>query len=187
MEDFNMKKDYSKLWEHIAKCNEFEIQMSFDDISKILGFSVDHSFLNHKKELYKFGYKVFKISLKEQNVIFRKRNIAYCGLDCFSCEAYIATINDDDKMREKVAKKWSKLNKANITKEMINCEGCKNNGKKTLFCDSLCVIHKCALENKKAVCSKCSYFDYCEKIKPIITNNKEAQTNLKEEKDYNIK
>ena len=28
--------------------------------------------------------------------------IAYCGLNCKTCEAYIATINDDDEMRKKV-------------------------------------------------------------------------------------
>ena len=33
--------------------------------------------------------------------------IAYCGLDCEKCEAYIATLNDDDGLRKKVAKEWS--------------------------------------------------------------------------------
>ena len=31
--------------------------------------------------------------------------IAYCGLDCELCEARIATINNDDKLRDEVAKK----------------------------------------------------------------------------------
>lgn len=35
--------------------------------------------------------------------------IAYCGLDCSTCEARIATINNDDNLRNEVAKKWSKL------------------------------------------------------------------------------
>lgn len=29
--------------------------------------------------------------------------IAYCGLNCEECKAYIATVNDDDELREKVA------------------------------------------------------------------------------------
>ena len=44
--------------------------------------------------------------------------IAYCGLNCDTCEARIATINNDDNLREKVAKKWSELNNVLITKEM---------------------------------------------------------------------
>lgn len=36
----------------------------------MLGFEIDHSFLNCKKELEEYGYKVGKISLKEQKIIF---------------------------------------------------------------------------------------------------------------------
>ena len=36
-----------------------------------------------------------------------KNSIAYCGLDCEKCEAYIATQNDDDDLRAKVAKEWN--------------------------------------------------------------------------------
>ena len=45
--------------------------------------------------------------------------IAYCGLNCEACEARIATVNNDDDLREKVAKEWSEMNKADITPEMI--------------------------------------------------------------------
>lgn len=31
-----------------------------------------------------------------------KKMIAYCGLDCEKCDAYIATINDDQKLRKKL-------------------------------------------------------------------------------------
>lgn len=35
--------------------------------------------------------------------------IAYCGLDCEKCDAYLATINDDQALREKTAKLWAEL------------------------------------------------------------------------------
>ena len=35
-----------------------------------------------------------------------KRMIGYCGLDCEKCDAYLATINDDQALREKTAKLW---------------------------------------------------------------------------------
>lgn len=75
-----------------------------------------------------------------------KDMIGYCGLDCEKCDAYLATINNDQALREKTAKLWAELNNATIMPEHINCEGCRMNGAKTVFCDSLCEIRKCALE-----------------------------------------
>lgn len=39
-----------------------------------------------------------------------KQLIACCGLDCENCAARIATVNNDDELREKTAKEWSVLN-----------------------------------------------------------------------------
>jgi len=53
------------------------------------------------------------------------KKIAVCGLDCASCEAYIATKRNDNELRAKVAKKWSKNFKhPNLKPEDINCLGC---------------------------------------------------------------
>ena len=49
--------------------------------------------------------------------------IAYCGLECEACEAHIATINDDNELRMKVAREWSELNNVEITPDMIICPG----------------------------------------------------------------
>ena len=48
--------------------------------------------------------------------------IAYCGLDCEKCDAYLATINNDQALRAKTAKLWAELNNAPILPEHINCE-----------------------------------------------------------------
>ena len=49
-----------------------------------------------------------------------KNMIAYCGLDCEKCDAYLATINDDQVLREKTAKLWAELNNAPILPERQN-------------------------------------------------------------------
>ena len=41
--------------------------------------------------------------------------IGYCGLDCEKCDAYIATVNGDQTLREKTAKLWAELNHAPIS------------------------------------------------------------------------
>ena len=63
---------YNSLWEYIQKNGNSEIKLSFNEINKITGFTIDHSFLNYKKELSEYGYQVGKISLKEKTVTFNK-------------------------------------------------------------------------------------------------------------------
>ena len=106
--------------------------------------------------------------------------IAYCGLDCEKCEARIATINNDNNLRKEVAKKWSELNKVEITPEVINCVGCRMDGVKTPFCESMCEIRQCAMSKKFETCGSCEDINNCNKIKMIINNNNEAQKNLKQ-------
>ena len=106
------------------------------------------------------------------------RMIAYCGLDCEACEARLATVNNDDALREKVAKLWSELNGAEITPEMINCEGCRMDGLKTPYCDALCPIRQCALGRRYATCGDCGELDTCEKVGMVIGNNPAARKNL---------
>ncbi len=47
-------------------------KLTFDEIKNILGFEIDHSFLNSKKEAVAYGYEVGKISLKEKTVAFNR-------------------------------------------------------------------------------------------------------------------
>ncbi len=63
---------YKPLWDYLNENNKDAYIMSYDEIKNILGFPIDHSFLTYKKELEEYGYEVFKISLKEKNVIFKK-------------------------------------------------------------------------------------------------------------------
>jgi len=104
--------------------------------------------------------------------------IAYCGLDCKSCEARIATINNDDDLRDKVANEWSILNGFPITREMINCMGCRTEGVKTPFCDKMCPIKQCSAEKKFNTCGDCKNLDSCETIKMITGHNEEALERL---------
>ena len=63
---------YDPLWERLHADDRGEILLTFAEVQRILGFPIDHSFLNYKKELLAYGYEVVKISLKEQTVRFRK-------------------------------------------------------------------------------------------------------------------
>jgi len=107
------------------------------------------------------------------------RFIAYCGLDCESCEARLATVNNDAALRQKVAKEWSDLNGVEITPEMINCVGCRIDGVKTPYCESLCPIRQCAMGKGLETCGGCGEMERCEKLGAITGNNEDALKRLK--------
>lgn len=63
---------YEPLWTWIKKNGTDSLKLTFEEIEKIVGIPIDHSFLNYKKELLDYGFKVEKISLKEKTVAFSK-------------------------------------------------------------------------------------------------------------------
>lgn len=110
-----------------------------------------------------------------------KEHIAYCGLNCETCDARIATIHNDDALREKTARLWSQLNGVPITAAEINCMGCREEGVKTLYCSTICPIRQCAMEKCASTCGSCPEMDSCPKVGAILANNPEARDNLKRE------
>ena len=63
---------YDALWKYVQDNGNQTFTLTFDEIAKIAGIAIDHSFLKYKKELTEYGYQVGKISIKEQTVIFNK-------------------------------------------------------------------------------------------------------------------
>lgn len=103
--------------------------------------------------------------------------IGYCGLDCDQCGAFIATKNNDDALRVKVAEEWARLYDAPIKPEHINCTGCQSAGVKTYYCDALCEIRKCAAEKTVDTCADCS--DYpCFVLDEFLHMAPQAKTTL---------
>ncbi len=108
-----------------------------------------------------------------------KKILAICGLDCEQCDAYIATKNNDQVLREKTAKLWSELNNAPILPEHINCDGCRVNGRKTVYCESLCAIRQCALKKGVATCGECLEMEQCSTLGTMVAHNPELLKNLR--------
>ena len=63
---------YDSLREYIGKCCEREITLSYEEIEKICGVPIAHSFLTYKKGRSGYGYAVKKISMKDKTVLFSK-------------------------------------------------------------------------------------------------------------------
>jgi hypothetical protein len=55
--------------------------------------------------------------------------IACCGLNCMTCDARIATVTNDNELRAITAAKMkAHYNLPDISTEMINCTGCREDG-----------------------------------------------------------
>lgn len=105
--------------------------------------------------------------------------IAYCGLDCSVCPAYIATVNNDDAARAVVAEKWTKEFNMQFRPEDISCDGCTGrDGRHVGYC-SMCEIRICGIEKAVENCAHCKDYS-CVKISGFHENVAEARCNLEE-------
>ena len=83
--------------------------------------------------------------------------VSGCGLDCDSCDAFIAMKNDDNELRAKTAELWAKQYNYPFKADDINCSGCRAEGAKIGYCN-VCQIRKCCVERSLDDCGKCEDF-----------------------------
>jgi hypothetical protein len=109
----------------------------------------------------------------------KKKQIAYCGLICTDCLAYLATQADDDKQRKEVAEKWTREYKHDFKPEDINCDGCiPTTGKHVGQC-FVCTVRKCGQEKGVTNCAYCD--DYiCEQLGKYFEMAPVMKANLEE-------
>ena len=62
----------NQLWKYVSEEGKNSLKLSYAEIENVAGVPIDHSFLTYKKELIEYGYRVGKISMKEQTVEFIK-------------------------------------------------------------------------------------------------------------------
>ena len=67
---------YIPLWEYVKIVENFPLELTIGEIEGVLGFPLDHSFLNAKKETAEYGFTVGKISMKKRTVVFDKKGEA---------------------------------------------------------------------------------------------------------------
>lgn len=104
--------------------------------------------------------------------------IAYCGLVCTDCPAYIATQADDRTALEPVAARWRKeYNAPGISIEAISCDGCLGgDGRKFSHCFE-CEIRACGAARGVANCAHCPAYA-CEELESFLGFVPEARASL---------
>ncbi|MBW2062603.1 MAG: DUF3795 domain-containing protein [Deltaproteobacteria bacterium] len=94
-----------------------------------------------------------------------EKMIAFCGLICTECPAFIATQKDDDEGKAKLAASWSTEEQV-IKPEDINCDGCLSAGERVIkFCNA-CEVRRCGFEKNVENCAFCGEYA-CERLNRI--------------------
>jgi hypothetical protein len=103
--------------------------------------------------------------------------VAYCGLVCSECPAYLATQADSDEQRKSVAEKWSKEFGSDIKPDQINCDGCLPGQSRYVSHCAVCEMRACGVVRGMENCAHCE--DYaCDKLAPFLERVPAAKAKL---------
>ncbi|NHJ25387.1 MAG: DUF3795 domain-containing protein [Candidatus Lokiarchaeota archaeon] len=103
--------------------------------------------------------------------------IAYCGINCSECPAYLATQKDDYEELKKVAKEWSNESMS-FKPEEIYCDGCNQEECIFRWCRE-CPIRSCCREKGFKNCAYCEDY-FCDNLKMTFDKTPSAKERLDE-------
>ncbi len=105
--------------------------------------------------------------------------IACCGINCATCDARIATVTGDEKLRAITAEKWSmEFDSKDITAETLYCTGCREAGAKFAYCE-FCEIRNCVKSKGFETCGECTELGNCTIVGNVLKIVPDALANLK--------
>jgi hypothetical protein len=83
-----------------------------------------------------------------------ERMIGICGEICSGCPIYLATQQDDDEERKRVAEMWS-TDAYPLQPSDINCDGCVSvAGRHFMWCFE-CEVRLCGVQRSVPTCAHC--------------------------------
>jgi len=103
---------------------------------------------------------------------------AYCGLDCETCEAYVATQAGDQAAQLDLLARWrAEYDSPQMTIEAVTCDGCTSQGRLGGYCPD-CPVRACGSEKGVENCAHCDAFEGCELVGDFIAEIPVAKANL---------
>ena len=91
---------------------------------------------------------------------------AFCGLICTECPVYIATVTEDEAMKEKLAADYTTA-ACKFEKDDMNCNGCHSTEG---CCEKMCAqcpIRLCGMKKGIETCAECGGYP-CEELKQYV-------------------
>jgi hypothetical protein len=106
--------------------------------------------------------------------------IAYCGLDCGKCEAYLVTQGNDAAAQQRVLEQWRvQFNSPDLALADVLCDGCAAGGRHCGYC-ATCAVRASAEQRGVPNCAHCADYATCPTLNDFIANIPEARANLEE-------
>jgi len=102
--------------------------------------------------------------------------VSYCGLLCNECPVYIATAQNDNLMKAKLAKEYSSES-SQFSAHDINCCGCFSETNKLSKICSNCEIRNCAEAKEVKNCGHCDNYP-CRYIHSHVPEGSENRKRL---------
>jgi hypothetical protein len=103
-------------------------------------------------------------------------NIAYCGLDCGKCDAFMATQVEDLERMKQIAERWNRELGTEFTAQDTLCDGCWSQ-RISGWCQKICLIRPCAEERSVESCAHCDDYQ-CEKLEKFLSDEPAAKEYL---------
>jgi hypothetical protein len=104
--------------------------------------------------------------------------VAYCGLLCSDCPAYLGTQADDLAALEQVVARWrEEFNAPNLTVASIRCDGCLGAGGRKMSHCFECEMRACAMGRGVLNCAHCPEHA-CETLQGFLGFVPDARTRL---------
>jgi hypothetical protein len=104
--------------------------------------------------------------------------IAFCGLDCAKCEAYLATQANDDAAKQRVLEKWRAQYGSDIPLAAVTCDGCVIVTDRAGGYCGQCPIRACGVAHQVANCAYCADYDSCDKLAGFFKTIPDARVTL---------
>jgi hypothetical protein len=104
--------------------------------------------------------------------------IAYCGLDCNKCDAFMATQAEDSERMKQIAERWTRELKTEFATRDILCDGCRSQ-RISGWCERICLIRPCAEKRSMETCAHCSDYQ-CDKLERFLSDEPAAKEYLEE-------
>jgi len=103
--------------------------------------------------------------------------IAVCGLDCAECDAYKATLANDEAWKQRIVDQWRNEYHVEVNIAGVTCDGCVSaSGPWCAHCAE-CEFRACAQGRSLTTCAECP--DYaCEKLTAFFVQVPVARANL---------
>jgi len=103
--------------------------------------------------------------------------LGYCGIRCDECKVFVASQNDDRRLKEQLSLMWKRDFNQEIPPEGFVCDGCLSPGNQLFGYCGDCQIRKCARERTVVNCAQCGEYP-CVQLDEFLKDASEPHERL---------